>query len=144
MAVSAVTWYELAWMAHHERIEVSIPVRTWLHDLARDVRTVAITLRSQIPPFHFPQLLPATQRIESSTQPPSNTDGTWSPRIAPYADTATHPTSRFGDERLSSRLEYSQLVLRLGLIEAPGRASSQGDRSALDATLPVPFVTHAG
>ena len=43
LAVSAVTWYELAWMAHHERIEVSIPVRTWLDDLARDIRTVGIS-----------------------------------------------------------------------------------------------------
>ncbi|HMK98480.1 MAG TPA: PIN domain-containing protein [Acidimicrobiales bacterium] len=43
LAVSAITWYELAWMARHERIEVSIPLRTWLEELSRDVRTVAIT-----------------------------------------------------------------------------------------------------
>jgi PIN domain nuclease of toxin-antitoxin system len=43
LAVSAVTWYELAWMAQHERIELSIPIRTWLDDLARDVRTAGIT-----------------------------------------------------------------------------------------------------
>ncbi len=43
LAVSAVTWYELAWMAHHERIELNIPIRTWLVELARDVRTVGIT-----------------------------------------------------------------------------------------------------
>ena len=34
---------ELAWRARHERIEVSVPVRTWLDELARDVRTVGIT-----------------------------------------------------------------------------------------------------
>jgi len=43
LAVSTITWYELAWMAHHERIEVSIPVRTWLNELSRDVRSVGIT-----------------------------------------------------------------------------------------------------
>jgi PIN domain nuclease of toxin-antitoxin system len=43
LAVSAITWSELAWMAHQERIEVTIPVRTWLHELSRDVRSVGIT-----------------------------------------------------------------------------------------------------
>jgi PIN domain nuclease of toxin-antitoxin system len=43
LAVSAITWYELAWMARHERIEVSIPVRTWLGELARDVRIAGIS-----------------------------------------------------------------------------------------------------
>jgi PIN domain nuclease of toxin-antitoxin system len=43
LAVSAVTWYELAWLARHERIEVSTPTRTWLDEIARDVRTVGIT-----------------------------------------------------------------------------------------------------
>jgi PIN domain nuclease of toxin-antitoxin system len=43
LAVSSVSWYELAWMARHERIEVSIPIRTWLEELARDVRSVGIS-----------------------------------------------------------------------------------------------------
>lgn len=43
LAVSAVTWYELAWLARHERIELSTPIRTWLEELARDVRTAGIT-----------------------------------------------------------------------------------------------------
>jgi PIN domain nuclease of toxin-antitoxin system len=43
LAVSAITWYELAWMARHERIEVSVPVRAWLDELARDIRTIGIT-----------------------------------------------------------------------------------------------------
>lgn len=43
LAVSAVTWYELAWLAKHERIELSTPVRTWLEEMAQDVRTVGIT-----------------------------------------------------------------------------------------------------
>ena len=43
LAVSAISWFELAWFATHERIVVSIPVRSWLAQLATRVRTVAIT-----------------------------------------------------------------------------------------------------
>jgi PIN domain nuclease of toxin-antitoxin system len=43
LAVAAITWFELAWLAHHERIAVSIPVRSWLGGLAADVRTIGVT-----------------------------------------------------------------------------------------------------
>lgn len=43
LAVSAISWFELAWLATHERIVVSIPVRSWLAELATRVRSVAIT-----------------------------------------------------------------------------------------------------
>ncbi len=43
LAVAAISWFELAWLARHERIVVSIPVRSWLEGLAREVRTVGIT-----------------------------------------------------------------------------------------------------
>jgi PIN domain nuclease of toxin-antitoxin system len=43
LAVAAVTWFELAWLARHERIVVTIPVRSWLDRLAAQVRTVGIT-----------------------------------------------------------------------------------------------------
>lgn len=43
LAVAAITWYELGWLAHHGRISVAIPVRTWLSELAKDVRTLPIT-----------------------------------------------------------------------------------------------------
>jgi len=43
LAVSAITWYELAWLARHERIELSTPTRTWLEAIAQDVRTVGIS-----------------------------------------------------------------------------------------------------
>jgi PIN domain nuclease of toxin-antitoxin system len=43
VAVSAVTWYEFAWLARHERIQLSTPIRTWLEEIARDVRTAGIT-----------------------------------------------------------------------------------------------------
>ena len=43
LAISAVSWYELAWLARHERIELSTPVRAWLEEISRDVRTAGIT-----------------------------------------------------------------------------------------------------
>lgn len=43
LAVSAVTWYELAWLAHNGRITISVSVRSWLDHLARDLRTIGLT-----------------------------------------------------------------------------------------------------
>jgi PIN domain nuclease of toxin-antitoxin system len=43
LAVAAITWLELAWLARRGRITVDIPVRSWLDELARQLRTIAIT-----------------------------------------------------------------------------------------------------
>jgi PIN domain nuclease of toxin-antitoxin system len=43
LAVAAISWFELAWLAKHERIVLTIPVRSWLEQLAADVRTLGIT-----------------------------------------------------------------------------------------------------
>jgi len=43
LAVASVTWYELAWLAEHDRIEAKLPLNSWLDDLAGQVRTVPIT-----------------------------------------------------------------------------------------------------
>jgi PIN domain nuclease of toxin-antitoxin system len=42
LAVSAITWFELAWLARNERIVVNVPIRSWLSGLAAQVRTIAI------------------------------------------------------------------------------------------------------
>jgi PIN domain nuclease of toxin-antitoxin system len=41
--VAAISWYELAWLAKHERITVNIPIRSWLQGLAAQLRTVGVT-----------------------------------------------------------------------------------------------------
>lgn len=41
--VAAISWYELAWLAQHERIVVSIPIRSWLQGLAAQLRTIGMT-----------------------------------------------------------------------------------------------------
>lgn len=41
--VAAISWYELAWLAKHERIVVNIPIRSWLQGLAAQLRTIGVT-----------------------------------------------------------------------------------------------------
>lgn len=43
LAVAAISWFELAWLAAHERITVTIPIRSWLEQLADEVRTIGVT-----------------------------------------------------------------------------------------------------
>jgi len=42
LAVAAISWFELAWLAKHERIALDIPVRSWLERLAAQLRTVSV------------------------------------------------------------------------------------------------------
>jgi PIN domain nuclease of toxin-antitoxin system len=41
--VAAISWYELAWLAKHERIALNIPIRSWLEGLAAQLRTIGVT-----------------------------------------------------------------------------------------------------
>ena len=43
LAVADITWFELGWLAEHELIRLTIPIGSWLRQLATQVRTVAIT-----------------------------------------------------------------------------------------------------
>jgi PIN domain nuclease of toxin-antitoxin system len=43
LAVSGITWFELAWLAAHERVALTVPIRAWLDELAAEVRTVGVT-----------------------------------------------------------------------------------------------------
>ena len=43
LAVAAISWFVLAWLARHERIILAIPIRSWLEQLAAQVRTIGIT-----------------------------------------------------------------------------------------------------
>lgn len=43
LAIAAISWYELAWLANHERIAVTVPIRSWLEGLASQLRTLAVT-----------------------------------------------------------------------------------------------------
>lgn len=43
LAVASISWFELGWLAQHERIIVTVPIRSWLQELSDQVRTVGIT-----------------------------------------------------------------------------------------------------
>ena len=43
LAVAAISWFELAWLAASERIIVTIPVRSWLEELADGLQTLGLT-----------------------------------------------------------------------------------------------------
>jgi PIN domain nuclease of toxin-antitoxin system len=43
LAVADISWFELAWLARHERIVVSIPISAWLRQLATQVRTIPVS-----------------------------------------------------------------------------------------------------
>lgn len=69
LAVAAITWYELAWLATHERIALSVPISSWLQGLTAQVRTIpmspaiaqtAVSLPSKFPPDPADRLIYAT------------------------------------------------------------------------------------
>ncbi len=43
LAIAAISWFELAWLAKNERILVTIPIRSWLERLAAPLRTIGVT-----------------------------------------------------------------------------------------------------
>jgi len=43
LAVAAISCFELAWLARHDRITVTIPLRSRLERLSAQVRTIGIT-----------------------------------------------------------------------------------------------------
>jgi PIN domain nuclease of toxin-antitoxin system len=43
LAVADISWFELAWLARHERILVTIPIAAWLQRMATQVRTMHVT-----------------------------------------------------------------------------------------------------
>ena len=43
IAVAAITWYELSWLAANGRITLAVPMRSWLDGLAEGVNTASVT-----------------------------------------------------------------------------------------------------
>jgi PIN domain nuclease of toxin-antitoxin system len=43
LAASDVSWWELAWLATHGRIDVDDPIAGWLNALTSQIRTVPVT-----------------------------------------------------------------------------------------------------
>lgn len=58
LAVASITWFELAWLATHERIDVSIPIQAWLDGLSAQVRTVGTTPSIAVAAVSLPTTFP--------------------------------------------------------------------------------------
>ena len=43
LAIADISWFELAWLARHERIVLTIPIAAWLDQLARQIRTIPVS-----------------------------------------------------------------------------------------------------
>jgi PIN domain nuclease of toxin-antitoxin system len=43
LAIAAISWFELAWLARNERILLNVPIRSWLEGLAAQLRTIGVT-----------------------------------------------------------------------------------------------------
>lgn len=43
LAIAAISWFELAWLARNERILLNLPIRSWLEGLAAQLRTIGAT-----------------------------------------------------------------------------------------------------
>jgi PIN domain nuclease of toxin-antitoxin system len=69
VVVASITWYELAWLAIHGRIRLTIPVDAWLERLARDVGTVVASWRTSLAAASLPAEFPGdpTDRLIYAT-----------------------------------------------------------------------------
>jgi PIN domain nuclease of toxin-antitoxin system len=59
LAVSDVSWFELAWLARHERISVTVAIDSWLRGLATQLRTVPISPAIAAAAVSLPSTFPA-------------------------------------------------------------------------------------
>ena len=58
LAVSAISWFELAWLARHERIVVTIPIGSWLAQLSAQMITLPITPTVATAAVNLPSAFP--------------------------------------------------------------------------------------
>jgi PIN domain nuclease of toxin-antitoxin system len=43
IAVASVTWWEMAWLAHHGRVEFPKPVRSFMEEISEGIQTLPTT-----------------------------------------------------------------------------------------------------
>lgn len=69
LTVASVTWYELAWLAHHDRIQAKIPLSAWLENLSAQVLTAHLTPDIAATAVQFPDSFPGdpTDRVIYAT-----------------------------------------------------------------------------
>jgi len=58
ITAAAISWYELAWLARHERIVLNLPIRSWLRGLGENLRTIGVTPSIAATAAELPALFP--------------------------------------------------------------------------------------
>jgi len=58
LTVAGITWFELAWMAAHERIVLTVPISSWLQRLSGQVRTIGVTPAIALTAVSLPSTFP--------------------------------------------------------------------------------------
>ena len=58
LAVASISWFELAWLARHERILLAVPPRAWLSGLASRVRTISTSPAIAATAVELPESFP--------------------------------------------------------------------------------------
>lgn len=58
LAVADISWFELAWMAAHERIILTVPTASWLQQLSGHVRTIGVTPAIALTAVNLPSTFP--------------------------------------------------------------------------------------
>ena len=58
VCVAAISWWELAWLAQHDRITLAIPTRAWLAELSAQVRTAGVTPEVAATAVGLPETFP--------------------------------------------------------------------------------------
>jgi PIN domain nuclease of toxin-antitoxin system len=58
LAVAAITWYELAWLASHNRITLTSSIDAWLDQLAHRLLTFNLTPAIASTAASFPDIFP--------------------------------------------------------------------------------------
>lgn len=59
LAVTDVSWWELAWLAGHGRIDVATPIGSWLRNLASNVRTIPVSPGIALTAARLPRSFPS-------------------------------------------------------------------------------------
>jgi len=69
LVVADISWWELAWLAKHERVVLTIPLASWLGQLAAQVRTMPVTPAIAATAVSLPQSFPGdpTDRLIYAT-----------------------------------------------------------------------------
>lgn len=58
LAVASITWFELAWLAQHQRIVLTIPIQSWLEGLSNQIRTISISPAIAVAAVGLPATFP--------------------------------------------------------------------------------------